>query len=79
MEKIIFIFCIVEGFSAAVVVIQNIIRTIANLKNKKINKKREEELHNARLEALLAEKNYYDSKKNHDELWFLKQMKGEEE
>lgn len=79
MEKVIFIFCMVEGFSAIVVVIQTIIRTIANLKNKKINKKREEELHAARLEALLAEKNYYDSKKNHDELWFLKQMKGEEE
>lgn len=79
MEKVIFIFCIVEGFSAAVVVIQTIVRTIVNLKNRKINKKREEELHNARLDALLAEKNYYDSKKNHDELWFLKQMKGEEE
>lgn len=79
MEKVIFIFCLVEGFSAAVVVIQTIVRTIANLKNKKINEKRAEELHNAKLEALLAEKNYYDSKKNHDELWFLKQMKGDGE
>lgn len=84
MTKIIFVFCIAQIVMAVFGTVDILFRFYKNEKNRKERKKRsdkrdkdEDELLRLQKEAAIAEKEYYQSMKQHDELWFIKRMNDE--
>lgn len=77
MTKIIFIFCVAQIIVAGVSIFEIVSRILNNEKRREKQKKRdaeEEELNRLQKEVAIAEKNYWESKKQHDDIWFIKQM-----
>lgn len=77
MTKVIFIFCVAQTIVAGVSIFEIVSRILNNEKRKEKQKKRDEEeekLNKLQKEVAIAEKNYWESKKQHDDIWFIKQM-----
>lgn len=77
MTKTIFIFCIAQTLVAGVSIFEIVSRILNNEKRKEKQKKRDEndeELNRLQKEAAMAERDYWTSKKQHDDIWFIKQM-----